>query len=545
MKAVDAYILSTQYTDDEMTACGNITIDETSPADDKVYSSKTLTELAQSGDYPAYAKTEMETVATKIRNYINTLNNPIIIGFNTDQHLPKVPSQGDSSSRDQISYGIHTLRDLTKRFPFNLCVLGGDTHGSSGGAIATMQESALYVANQMDGCACPLAFLVGNHEGGQDNQTITMAQVYKSHVTPSMQNKTIIKVNGASGYYDDDSCNVRFVFLDAFPRLETNYLTANINQILASMLSTIPEGYKTIIFSHHPLDENLPQVSGRKGWNNPTACHATLQTYKDKIIACFCGHVHNNLQVADQDGITFVATTCSGTYELNDGSTRTSGTADYTAYDVFVIDTDNLVIHAIRYGNGDDRDISYAHEEPPAPPRGNILTGVNWTDGKRLNSSATLSDATGYSTTDLIENVNSGDTLYFADGILPMQNVAWTWYNDDGTNNGSQSGIDSTAYGTDWNSGNMYLAGYKSDDSKDFSITYFACNQAKNPEGSGYGNNRFCWGEMDLWQSGYIKSVKIGYDGVHSQNTVKVRFTFPTAKKSVLDIRVNEPFEET
>ena len=37
------------------------------------------------------------------------------------------------------------------------------------------------------------------------------------------------------------------------------------------------------------------------------------------------------------------------------------GTADFTAYDVYVIDTDAKIIHTIRYGNGEDRHISYKH----------------------------------------------------------------------------------------------------------------------------------------------------------------------------------------
>jgi len=319
-------------------------------------------------DYPDYAKTEMESVASSISAYIGTLDNPIVIGFDTDQHLivnPQITSHKNITN--EVSYGLRTLRDLTKRLPFNFVVLGGDTHGNSGGLIQNMQDSAIYTYNQMDGADCPVAFLVGNHEGGQDNSDITRGQVYKSHMTKALANKVITSVDYTSGYYDDPVLKVRYIFLDSYARAGI-YTTYNINTVLNTMLSSIPTGYKAIIFSHHPLDENLPQVADRKGWNNPVACHATLQTHKDKIIACFCGHIHNNLYVEDLDGITFVATTCAGWYELNDGSTRTAGVATATAYDVFVIDQANETIYAIRYGNGEDRTISYAHEEPTPTP---------------------------------------------------------------------------------------------------------------------------------------------------------------------------------
>ena len=496
--------------------------------------------------YPAYVETEKQAVASRLASKIASVTDPIVIGFNTDQHLIANPSSASNiATRDGIAYGIRALRDLTQTYNFDLVVLGGDTHGSSAGTIESMQASSEYVLDQIKGVNAPYVMLVGNHEGGQDNQTITRDQVYASHVTKSQISNVVIPKDRTSGYYDIPDANIRVIFIDAFPRTQVNYLATNINSMLSSLLSAVPEGYKAIIFSHHPLDETLPQNSARTLWNNPTACHATLQTYKDIIIACFCGHIHNNLYVEDQDGITFVGTTCSGKYELNDGSTRTAGTATETAYDIFVIDQENEVINAIRYGNGQDRTISYAHEAPPPEPRGNILTGVTWTDGKRLNSSGELTDASGYSTTDYIENVNAGDTLYFADGTLPMSINAWTLYNDDGTSGGSKAGISTSTYGATYASGSMYLGLYSATSGKILSATWFAINKAKNPEDSTYGTTRFGYGEIEFWESGYIKSVKLAYEENHFQATVKVRFTFPTDKKASLDIRVNEPFDET
>lgn len=561
---------------------GGVVIDDNTPSTHKVYSSEKVEELIDDkksvesvdinaannhlvvtyddgsthdageitgggtvSDYPDYAKTEMQSVYSTVRGYISTLDNPIIVGFNTDQHIiANATSSGSVATRNEVTYGLKTLRDLTKVLPFNLVVLGGDTHGSSSGTIASMQNSALYVVSQMYGTNAPLASLTGNHEGGQDNQTITREQVLKSHMTFSMQNKTITLVDEISGYFDDPTCKVRFIFLDAFGRTQVSYTSAQYNAVLNTMLSGVPSGYKAIIFSHHPLDENLPQAAERKGWNNPASCHSTLQAHKDKIIACFCGHVHNNLQVEDLDGVTFVATTCAGQYELNDGSTRTNGTAGATAYDVFVIDQTAKKIYAVRYGNGNDREISFAHEQPVVP-RGNILENIGWTDGKRLNSSGALVDASGYSTTDLILDVNSGDTLYFADGTLPISTNTWQLYNDDGTLNRSMPAISTSQYGATYAAANMYLGGFTAADEKSISYNYYGVFKSKNPEDNTYGPNRFIFGEAQFWESGYLKSFKLAYDSGHYQNIAKIRFTFPTAKKDALDIRVNEPFDET
>lgn len=495
--------------------------------------------------YPEYVETEKEAVAARLRTLLASINAPVLIGDNTDQHIDALStSTGAVTTRNGVAYGIRTGRDLTKEFDFDLFVLGGDTHGGSSGTIESMQASAEFILDQIKGADCPYVMLVGNHEGGQDNQNITRDQVFASHVTESQINNEVIPKDRTSGYYDIPDANIRVIFIDAFPRTQVNYLATNINSMLGSLLSAVPEGYKALIFSHHPLDETLPQNSSRTLWNNPTACHDTLQTYKDKIIACICGHIHNNLYIEDHNGITFIGTTCAGKYELNDGSSRTAGLATETAYDIFVIDQENEVIHAVRYGNGEDREISYHHDEVVPAPRGNILTNVTWTDGKRLNSQGELTDASGYSTTEYIEDVNAGDVLYFADGTLPMSTNAWTLYNDDGSSGGSKSAISTSDYGATYASGNMYFELVSASNGKVLAATWFAVNKAKNPEDSTYGTTRFGYGEIEFWESGYIKSVKLAYDGVHFTGTAKIRFTFPTDKKAVLDIRVNEPIEE-
>ena len=125
-----------------------------------------------------------------------------------------------------------------------------------------------------------------------------------------------------------------------------------------------------------------------------------------------------------------------------------------------------------------------------------------------------------------------------------MSTNAWTLYNDDGSSGGSKSAISTSDYGATYASGSMYLGLYSAASGKILSATWFAINKAKNPEDSTYGTTRFGYGEITFWQSGYIKSVKLAYDGEHFTGTTKVRFTFPTDKKEDLDIRVNEPFEE-
>ena len=79
-------------------------------------------------------------------------------------------------------------------------------------------------------------------------------------------------------------------------------------------------------------------------------CGDVLETYASKIIACINGHSHKDASET-LNGILYICTTTSGLDGLAAGDTRTEslGTANETAYDVFLIDQTNLKIYAVRY----------------------------------------------------------------------------------------------------------------------------------------------------------------------------------------------------
>lgn len=326
-------------------------------------------------EYPDYAKTEMLEVADKLNGFISTIDNPIIIGFNTDQHVvADLDTDSYKKLTNEIKYGLLTLRDLTKKIPFNFCVLGGDTIGK-GDTVSAMQFDTRFVIEQLDGCGCPYVCLVGNHDGGQNNQSITLAQVAKSHITPSVANKVVTADNNANYYYDDTFVKVRYVCLNSFYRSGT-WKTDNMKAFLNNALGNLPTDYKAVIFSHHPINSKL-------GWNNAVALEDALTPYAEKIICCVNGHTHNNLS-ATIDGILYISTTTAGRYELNDGSTRPYDSAEATAYDVLVIDTDSKKVHCIRYGNGADRDFNIPTPTPTPTYDNKIPTSID-SDGTVYN----------------------------------------------------------------------------------------------------------------------------------------------------------------
>lgn len=337
--------------------------------------------------YPDYAETEKNRVLGILNTYYD-VPNPIVIGFSTDQHLKDdIPSV-----EENVIPNLRTMADLTKEFPFNLCVLGGDA-SSTTTDVPSLQKDVLTVTKALEGADCPVFHLVGNHDGRGNVPSITASAVFGSHRTnPIKDNVAVTTDESTNCYYDDKSAKVRFIFIISIDL--NGYSTSQGKAFLVSALSTLPSGYEAIIFSHHPMGNLTDDKSTRfDDWNEPLMWGDTLAPYADKIIACICGHVHDDRHEI-VDGILYLSTTCAGFRELNDGTTRTDklGTPQCTAYDVFVIDRATYTIHCVRYGIGSNRDIVYRTPQytnvlPTAiDTEGNVYNGKGWKADAHLNA---------------------------------------------------------------------------------------------------------------------------------------------------------------
>lgn len=325
--------------------------------------------------YPDYADAEKNRVLAKLNEYWN-IDNPIVIGFSTDHHI----SINSPKILNDILPQLRTMATLTKEFPFNICVLGGDSSSTTSN-IADLQSDVIAVTKCLDGAYCPVFHLIGNHDGRQNINTISASAVFASHKTMPIKEKYAITTDESTNcYYDDQSCKVRFIMINS--ESLNGYPNTLSQAFLSNALSTLPDEYEAIIFSHRPLG-NLSDDSSTRvdDWNEPLKWGDVVNPYADRIIACIDGHVH-----ADKheivDGILYLSTTCAGWYELNDGSDRRSnqGTPLSTAYDVFVIDRAKHIIHCVRYGNGENRDIQYR-----IPTWTNVLTSAIDTNGEIYN----------------------------------------------------------------------------------------------------------------------------------------------------------------
>lgn len=398
-----------------------------------------------------YIKAEREEVAEKIYEKM-TLGNIALIAFNTDQHISYL---NDFSGHLDTLYGLRAATELTKMFPFNLFVLGGDAVSATD--LEGILREVLIVTEQTNGARCPVVHLAGNHDANQNNMAINNSMMYKSHTAFSVINYPQFVSQGTSatnGYIDDESVSIRYIFVDSAIRVNDDntvyeYSLSDIREWLTKALNGVPENYKAIVFSHHPLNTDLPQNDSGTAWNNPIECQDILEANYQKIIACINGHTHNQL-TEDLHGIRYITTPCAGR-GARDGVSRPTGTANATAFDVFVVDKNSAKIYAIRYGAGEDREIpfsktipgedtpKYTNQIPLSTDASGALynNGQGWKANTRLNSSGAEASYTGVEVIGFIP-AKSGDTIRFANITCDVtssstykQQQYLTWYDSD------------------------------------------------------------------------------------------------------------------
>ena len=299
---------------------------------------------------PDYAETECASVLSQIQNKM-LLGNPIVFGFNTDQHTSYYYKEMN------VIYGLQTLKMLANEVPFDFVCLGGDAPSYRSNQVVDILNDVNYVNNQLVGSACPVIPLVGNHDAVDNSTDVTNAELYNVTFKRAVTEKLFdyCEAIGCNAYIDSKMHSVRYIFVDSIPR--AGYTLNDVNAFLSQALATLPTEYNALVISHRKLNVNLSTALGADGID----CGAILESYASKIIACINGHSHRDGSEV-LNGILYIGTTTAGLDSLDSSDTRlnTLGSADETAYDVFVIDQTNTKIYAIRYGYGSNREWTYS-----------------------------------------------------------------------------------------------------------------------------------------------------------------------------------------
>lgn len=274
--------------------------------------------------------------------------NLLVFGFNTDQHI-SYPRDAMPINVTPVLTGLAALKKITQGYPMDFICLGGDGVVASETDIAHILDSCVTIQTPLQGASCPIVPLTGNHDAAQNNANITGAMLFNAHFKRVANSGFLDGWDNThtNGYWESKSHKCRVIFLD--DTLRTDYTAADRSAALTAMLADVPDDYRIIIFSHHPISSALKN----DGWFNPLGLQSIIQPYASQIICCISGHGHMD-ESETSDGILYIGTTMAAYGTDQEGNSRTLNTENETAYDVFCIDESNN-IHAFRYGYGEDR----------------------------------------------------------------------------------------------------------------------------------------------------------------------------------------------
>lgn len=302
-------------------------------------------------EYPDYVEAEKNKVIASVRNKISLSDCDTVFGYSTDQHPM-------NSNMNPVIYGLKALADISIELPMNCICLGGDGVGEPTDVDGIIRH-VMAVNSACAKSGCPVVSIAGNHDAFQNNSAITNKQIFVINSLKNVAQKKVVADENKTNtncYIDDASSNIRFIFVDSEPH-RAGYTLDDMRSFVSSVLSGIPNGYKTIIFSHHPLNSNLKDSMGFYG---SYSLQDLIIPHADKIICCINGHSHLDASVVD-NGILWIETTCAGGTDAGclDDYGRPEGTANETVFDIFCVNQSLRKIYAVRYGAGYDREWTY------------------------------------------------------------------------------------------------------------------------------------------------------------------------------------------
>lgn len=308
---------------------------------------------------------------------IKEANAPLNFVFITDEHnrLNEYAVKGEPGKFELAANAIHSIQYILDRCPeISFVVSGGDIGNDYDPDPAKMRASHQEVMDALYSLSVPVYCTVGNHDDGIGNAVDRGdPDIRRIAIFPEEMHALCMKYNPTrENYYyiNDPTLPYRYVFLNTsdkayFADLEEKEpfgwrLEASNKQAEWLEEDALKTDREIFIFSHSPIhnagiygSENVPL--GIKPYddllNGSRIYHAIKQC--PNVIAMIAGHVHYDNLLYD-DGILSITSLCSLAQEWAPGCPkREYGTITETAFDVFSVTGEKVVI--TRFGAGEDR----------------------------------------------------------------------------------------------------------------------------------------------------------------------------------------------
>ena len=331
-----------------------------------------LVEIGYEGifSYPYYIKDAIDRIES-----LNT-SNFINIAFMTDSH-----GNGDLlEAGGDATKSIQTLRYLNQTKQLDLLVHGGDVILTTDNTTSTKSKLILDIQSHLKEYADidNLVFIKGNHDAGHQNEEGTTENLdnfeYRAlYQTGKSYFETVAPINNyfkETYFYKDVSGEkIRIIFLDAWHEYNTlgnsnkmSFGTAQENW-LCETLSTVPDGWTVIVFTHyfgfnnntiaaHPLSKNTSDIV--KAFNEKSTYGNYTFSSTAKLAGVVMGHEHQDVY---NNSLGFNTIRVDASYK-KDGDAEGKD----MCVSVFTIDTINNVLHETRIGRGDNHSYKFGDE---------------------------------------------------------------------------------------------------------------------------------------------------------------------------------------
>ena len=241
---------------------------------------------------------------------------------------------------------VASMKAISERFRLDSIIHLGDlTDGLL--PIAKTKEIEDRVMSDMRSLGVPVHVMPGNHDYNY------------------FRNNPDIRYPENSRYFiDDEKHKLRLIFIDSFdPKEEVRYgFSGECASWLDGALSSMSEGYRSIMFSHVPPLVRLQTWT--KDIRNRAKLIEVLDRHADRIMALISGHSHCDLLFNDLHNGKFpiVLINCAKCeyfleHKPKDAVVpfRRLGDRTQESFDIMQVDTANNEIYFTRFGAGSDR----------------------------------------------------------------------------------------------------------------------------------------------------------------------------------------------
>ncbi len=320
----------------------------------------------------------LEDKIEKIKKNIESTQEGVTFPYLTDGHW-----------RDNGKQSFPLIKHIGEQVNLPFTVYGGDNIFAFGTKESAMEEAEYYLKVMRD--YGKVFGVKGNHDitirnGWHDEggYTATQKEIY-DYTTRPIANL----VKGVEGecyyYWDDKKQGVRYIVLDLFENINTSIswgVNYGFSQKQANWLvqKALKCKDKTlVVFTHAPIDPKLGGAEMMKflhelfiamqnrekfSHNEGLKIEADFTKCNNTIACIISGHAHRDESHFER-GVLSIGTICDAWY--NDDPKfkhlpRQRGTINEQAFDIMTIDTARKRIHAVRIGQGGDREWSYSEE---------------------------------------------------------------------------------------------------------------------------------------------------------------------------------------